>query len=129
MKTLYRLHIQYNYVHSYPILFEFINFLNSISFKVAIQHRVSSKNFLGRVKIPIQEVPAFRDFWFQRVIMKCGDYEFRGQCKTLKWVQKILKVHFWSLFSKIPVFNPASSEVTLHKIFKSCFRWSKTYLC
>ena len=26
----------------------------------------------------LQEVPAFRDFWFQRVIMKCGDHEFRG---------------------------------------------------
>ena len=26
----------------------------------------------------IQEVPAFRNFWFQRVIMKCGDHEFRG---------------------------------------------------
>ena len=23
-------------------------------------------------------VPAFRDFWVQRVIMKCGDHEFRG---------------------------------------------------
>ena len=23
-------------------------------------------------------VPAFRDFWFQKVIMKCGDHEFRG---------------------------------------------------
>ena len=34
---------------------------------------VSSK--IGNV---IQEVPAFRDFWFQRVIMKCGDHEFRG---------------------------------------------------
>ena len=26
----------------------------------------------------LQEVPAFRDFWFQMVIMKCGDHEFRG---------------------------------------------------
>ena len=26
----------------------------------------------------VQEVPAFRDFWFQMVIMKCGDHEFRG---------------------------------------------------
>ena len=26
----------------------------------------------------IQEVPACRDFWYQRVIMKCGNHEFRG---------------------------------------------------
>ena len=26
----------------------------------------------------IQEVPAFRDFWFRMAIMKCGDHEFRG---------------------------------------------------
>ena len=26
----------------------------------------------------IQEVTTFRDFWFQRRIMKCGDHEFRG---------------------------------------------------
>ena len=25
-----------------------------------------------------QEVPTFCDFWFQRVIMKCRDYEFQG---------------------------------------------------
>ena len=25
-----------------------------------------------------QEVPTFRDFWFQSAIMKCGDHEFRG---------------------------------------------------
>ena len=29
-------------------------------------------------QLVIQEVPAFCDFWFQRVIMKCGDHEFRG---------------------------------------------------
>ena len=26
----------------------------------------------------IQEIPTFRNFWFQRVIMKCVDCEFRG---------------------------------------------------
>ena len=33
----------------------------------------------GKIKVHtyIQEVPAFRDFWFQGVIMKCGDHEFR----------------------------------------------------
>ena len=25
----------------------------------------------------IQEVPSFRDFWFQKVIMKCEDHEFQ----------------------------------------------------
>ena len=26
----------------------------------------------------IQEVPAFRDFWYQMVILKCGDHELQG---------------------------------------------------
>ena len=26
----------------------------------------------------LQEVPTFRDFWYQRLIMKFGDHEFRG---------------------------------------------------
>ena len=26
----------------------------------------------------VQGVPAFRDFWVQRIIMKCGDHEFGG---------------------------------------------------
>ena len=29
-------------------------------------------------KLKVQGVPAFHDFWVQRVIMKCGDHEFRG---------------------------------------------------
>ena len=32
----------------------------------------------SRESIQLQKVLAFRDFWFQRVIMKCGDHEFRG---------------------------------------------------
>ena len=39
-----------------------------------------AKRLLLFVKNPIQEV--FRDFWFQRVIMKCGDHEFSG---LLSW--------------------------------------------
>ena len=33
---------------------------------------------MGFWKSQVQEVPAFRDFWFQRVIKKCGDHEFWG---------------------------------------------------
>ena len=32
----------------------------------------------SRESIQLQKVLAFCDFWFQRVIMKCGDHEFRG---------------------------------------------------
>ena len=32
----------------------------------------------------LQEVPAFHDFWFQRVIMKCGDHEFLGLFFSVK---------------------------------------------
>ena len=34
--------------------------------------------FVKGLYVDIQEVPAFCDFWFQRVIMKCGDQEFWG---------------------------------------------------
>ena len=33
------------------------------------------KNYIP-LFLHIQEVPTFRDFWFQKVIMKCGDHEF-----------------------------------------------------
>ena len=61
-----------------------------ISVKKGKKNDGKSHKFLTRYPIPflswliqnilmaIQEVPAFRDFWFQRVIMKCGDHEFRG---------------------------------------------------
>ena len=38
-------------------------------------------NHLILICSAIQEVPTFRDFWFQRLIMKCGDHEF---CELLK---------------------------------------------
>ena len=44
-------------------------------FDFLIYHRFKGRTL---IKYLIQEVPAFCDFWFQTVIMKCGDHEFRG---------------------------------------------------
>ena len=39
----------------------------------------------------IQEVPAFRDFWFQRVIMKCRVHEFLGLLLKYGFCKKSLR--------------------------------------
>ena len=31
-----------------------------------------------KLAIYVQEVPVFCDFWYQMVILKCGDHEFWG---------------------------------------------------
>ena len=49
----------------------------------------------------LQKVPEFRDFWFQRVIMKCGDHEFIPRTVysiKLKMGPKLFKSSLFELF-------------------------------
>jgi hypothetical protein len=55
------------YIHSYKRVIKLQN-----------QGQESYQNVDFELKNALQEVPAFRDFRFHRVIMKCRDHEFQG---------------------------------------------------
>ena len=72
---------------------------------------------LLRFSRDIQEVPAFRDFWYQKGFTKLGDHKLWDSFlyKNPNWVQKISEVPFFSFFFRIffPIFH----------IFVSCFAY------
>jgi hypothetical protein len=88
-------------------------------------HAKEIKYFIFQI-IYIQEVPAFRDFWFQGLIMKCGDHEFRGlffSVKPQNGSKKYWKSTFWAFFHKILIFSPiqiAFQSLHAYRIFWNC---------
>ena len=65
--------------------------------------------------IIIQNVPAFHDFWFHWVIMKCGDHETIFRLKPQNGSKHFQKSTFWAFFQEDMMFFSHS-----YTIFKSC---------
>ena len=86
------------------------------------------QNLDNGLKFFLQEIPAFRDLWFQRVIMECGDHDFQGLYLVWnpKMGSKVCKVHFLSLFSwKYDIFFILMYhfQASLRKIGKMIDKW------
>ena len=84
-------------IHNQQLLIQGVQYFRPVSFHLFFLFKLTTY-FVQQQATPriffnsFQEVPAIRNFWLLRVIMKCGDPW------TVLSVKKLLKVQFLSLF-------------------------------